>query len=405
MIVLIFVSLFDLKNVVQDEVDLKREILEDVACFLYENPELGSEEYEAVELLTQILDEHGFKIRRELYGMPTSFSATYRGLGKGPRVAVLAEYDALPEVGHGGGHNLVTGAAIGAAIGASRALGLVMGEVVVVGTPAEGGHGPSGGSKKLLVESGFFRDIDAVLMCRPGDAYSVGIPTLGVRNVRMEFKGQASHAAESPELGRNALNAATLCYMATHMLRQESRRDANLVIHGIIPEGGVQGNIIPDYSVCSVGVRSSDDAYLDVMVDRIAQCGEGAAIAMDVEVSVTTRKQYAAKKLNLPLIMSLWDNYMRLGVDLVPWVDSIGSIPRDSNDLGNVSQKLPVVDSYIAVRGSGIPAYSRQMADLTVTRTGLNAMVVGAKALGMTMVELIEKPQLLEDAQEYFQSD
>ena len=405
MIVLIFVSLFDLKNVVQDEVDLKREILEDVACFLYENPELGSEEYEAVELLTQILDEHGFKIRRALYGMPTSFSATYRGLGKGPRVAVLAEYDALPEVGHGGGHNLVTGASIGAAIGASRALGLAMGEIVVVGTPAEGGPGPSGGSKKLLVESGFFRDIDAVLMCRPGDAYSVGIPTLGVRNVRMEFKGQASHAAESPELGRNALNAATLCYMATHMLRQESRRDANLVIHGIIPEGGVQGNIIPDYSVCSVGVRSSDDAYMDVMVDRIAQCGEGAAIAMDVEVSITTRKQYAAKKLNLPLIMSLWDNYMRLGVDLVPWVDSIGSIPRDSNDLGNVSQKLPVVDSYIAVRGPGIPAYSRQMADLTVTRTGLNAMVVGAKALGMTMVELIEKPQLLEDAQEYFQSN
>lgn len=131
-----------------------------------------------------------------------------------------------------------------------------------------------------------------------------------------------------------------------------------------------------------MGVRSSDDAYMDVMVDRIAQCGEGAAIAMDVEVSVTTRKQYAAKKLNLPLIMSLWDNYMRLGVDLVPWVDSIGSIPRDSNDLGNVSQKLPVVDSYIAVRGPGIPVYSRQMADLTVTRTGLNAMMLVLRLWG-----------------------
>lgn len=402
MFVLTFVSLIDLKNVVQDEVDLKREIIENVACFLYENPELGSEEYEAVELLTQILDDHGFKVKRELYGMPTAFSATYHGLGEGPRIAVLAEYDALPEVGHGGGHNLVTGAAIGAAIGASRALGLIKGEVVIVGTPAEGGHGSSGGSKKLLVESGFFRDIDAVLMCRPGEVYSVGIPTLGVANVRMDFKGQSSHASESPELGRNALNAATLSYIATHMLRQEARRDANLVIHGIIPEGGVQGNIIPDFAVCSVGVRSSDDAYLNVMVDRVAECGEGAAIAMRVDVKISKRKQYAAKKLNLPLIMSLWENYMRLGVDLVPWVDSIGAIPKDSNDLGNVSQKVPVVDSYIAVRGPKIPAYSRQMADLTVTRTGLNAMVVGAKALGMTIVELMAKPQLLKEAKEYF---
>jgi len=402
--VVIFVSLVDLKNVVQDEVDLKREILEDTACFLYENPELGSEEYEAVELLTQILDEHGFEIKRDLYGMPTAFSAVYRGLGEGPRVAVLAEYDALPEVGHGGGHNLVAGAAVGAAIGASRALGLVKGEVVVVGTPAEGGHGASAGSKKLLAESGFFRDIDAVLMCRPGEVYSVGIPTLGVRNVRMVFKGQASHAAESPELGRNALNAATLCYTATHMLRQEARRDANLVIHGFLPEAGVQGNIIPDMAVCSVGVRSSDDAYLDVMTERVAQCGEGAAIAMDVEVEITKRKQYAAKKLNLPLVMALWENYMRLGVDPVPWVDSIGGLPRDSNDLGNVSQLVPVVDSYLAVRGPGVPAYSRQMADLTVTRMSLNAMIVGAKALGMTIVELIAKPHLLEDAKEYFGS-
>ena len=398
-------SLIDLKGVVQDEVDRKRIILEDVACFLYENPELGSEEYEAVEMLTQILEEHGFTVKKELYGMSTAFSATYRGLDDGPKVAVLAEYDALPDVGHGGGHNLVAASALGAAIGASRALGLISGEVTLVGTPAEGGRGTSGGSKKILAQSGFFKDFDSVFMCRAGDSYSVGAPTLGVSSVRVTYKGQSSHAAESPELGRNALNAATLCYMAVHMLRQEARRDANLVIHGVIPEGGVQGNIIPDRAECRFGVRSSDDSYMDEMVDRVARCGEAAAMAMDVDVEISKSKVYAAMKINLPLVMALWNNYMRLGVDTVPWVESVASIPKDSTDFGDVSQKVPVVDSFIAVRSPGIPAYSRQMADATVTRTGLNSMVVGAKALGMTMVEVLARPNLLKQAWDNFKSN
>jgi amidohydrolase len=398
-------SLIDLKNVVQDEVDRKRVILEDVASFLYENPELGSEEYEAVEMLTDILNEHGFKIKTELRGMPTAFSATYHGLGNGPKVAVLAEYDALPDVGHGGGHNLVAASALGAAIGASRALGLISGEVTLVGTPAEGGRGSSAGSKKLLAESGFFNDYDGVFMCRPGELYSVGTPTLGVRSVNLTFKGQASHAAESPELGRNALNAATLCYMAVHMVRQEARRGANLVIHGYIPEGGIQGNIIPDRSTCRFGVRSSDDAYMDEMMERIIRCGEGVAHAMDVEVDVTKVKGYAAMKLNLPLVMALWNNYVKLGVDPVPWVESVASIPKDSTDLGDVSQRVPVVDSFISVRPPGVPAYSKQMADVTVSRKGLNAMVIGAKALGMTMVEVLAKPDLLKQAWGYFKEN
>ena len=397
-------SLVDLKGVVQDEVDRKRTILEDVACFLYENPELGSEEFEAVEMLTDILNEHGFSVKNELYGMPTAFSATYRGLGEGPKVAVLAEYDALPEVGHGGGHNLVAASALGAAIGASRALGLISGEVTLVGTPAEGGRGPSGGSKKMLAQGGFFKDFDGVFMCRAGDSYSVGAPTLGITSINISYKGQESHAAESPELGRNALNAATLCYMAVHMLRQEARRDANLVIHGFIPEGGVQENIIPERAVCRFGVRSSDDAYMDQMVERVARCGEAAAMAMDLDVNVSKSKGYAAMKLNLPLIMALWNNYMRLGVDIVPWVESVSSIPKDSTDFGDVSQKVPVVDSFIAVRSPSIPAYSRQMADATVTRSGLNAMIVGAKALGMTMVEVLARPDLLKQARDYFNS-
>jgi len=227
-----------LKKIVKDTVDEKRPMLEDIARYLYENPELGSEEYKAFEKLTGVLEDHGFEVEKGIYGMPTAFKASYKGGAEEPRVAVLAEYDALPGVGHGCGHNLIAASAVGAGIAASRAVSGLAGEVLVVGTPAEEGRGPSAGSKVIMADHGFFDDVAGVIMLHPGSRWGVGGQALGIHQVEMVFKGQTSHAAASPEKGRNALNAATLTYVATHMLRQEARRDANLVIHGIIPEGG-----------------------------------------------------------------------------------------------------------------------------------------------------------------------
>ncbi|MCK4438466.1 M20 family metallopeptidase, partial [Candidatus Bathyarchaeota archaeon] len=285
-----------LKKIVRDTVDKKRPVLEDIARYLYENPELGSEEYKAFEKLTGVLEDHGFEVEKGIYGMPTAFKASFKGGAEGPRVAVLAEYDALPGVGHGCGHNLIAASAVGAGIAASKAVSGLAGEVLVVGTPAEEGHGPSAGSKVIMADHGFFDDVAGVIMLHPGSRWGVGGQALGIHQIEMVFKGQTSHAAASPEKGRNALNAATLTYVATHMLRQEARRDANLVIHGIIPEGGLASNIIPDRAVCQFGVRSSDKKYLEEMVEKVARCAEGAAHAMGVEVEITKRKLYSSKK-------------------------------------------------------------------------------------------------------------
>lgn len=394
----------ELKGKVQEAVDEQRGRLREISGFIYENPELGSEEFKATELLTGELEKQGFTVERGILGMPTAFSATYKGRGSGPRVAVIAEYDCLPGVGHGCGHNLIAASAVGAGVAASRVMSELDGEVVVVGTPAEEGHGPSGGAKVIMAEKGFWDDIDAAVMLHPASKYVAGSRALGISKVKMEFQGQTSHAAASPHEGVNALNAATLAFMATHMLRQEARRDANLVIHGIITEGGLASNIIPDRAVCDFGVRSSDDAYLDVMVDKVARCAEGAALAMGATVKITKRKLYRGKKVNGPLAEVLWNNYAAQGVQIRPWQETIKGIPMASTDFGNVSQKIPATSSGIAVTEPGTPGHSVQMADATMTEKGQEAMIVGTKALAMTLVELLAEPENLKRAKEYFDS-
>ena len=397
-------GLEDLKETVKESVDGQRRRLREISEFLYENPELGSEEFKAAELITGELEKGGFVVERGILGMPTAFCATYKGRGDGPRVAVLAEYDALPGVGHGCGHNLIAASAIGAGIAASRAMDGLDGELLVVGTPAEEGHGPSGGAKVIMAEGGFWDDIDGAIMLHPSSAWGVGSRSLGISTVKMEFEGQTSHAAANPQEGVNALNAATLAFMATHMLRQEARRDANLVIHGIISEGGLASNVIPDRAVCDFGVRSSDDEYLDEMVDKVARCAEGAALAMGEKVNVTKRKLYSGKKINEPMVEVLWDNYASLGVEMRPWRESVSGMPMASTDFGDVSQRIPVAGSYIAIAEPGTPGHSVKMAEATMTEKGQEAMITGAKALAMTLVELLARPEKLRRAKKYFES-
>jgi amidohydrolase len=403
--VTILSDLSSMKKLVKQSVDEKKDVLVDIARYLYENPELGSEEFKAFEKITKVLEEYGFKVEKGVYDMPTAFVASYKGKSNGSKVAVLAEYDALPGVGHGCGHDLIAASAVGAGIAASKVMGDLAGEVLVIGTPAEEGHGPSGGSKVIMANKGLFDDIDGVVMLHPSSSWGVGGQALGISKCRMVFKGQTSHAAASPHLGRNALNAATLAYTAIHMLRQEARRDANLVIHGIIEEGGKAMNIIPDLAILDFGVRSSDQEYLDEMVDKVARCGEGAAHAMGVEVEITKNRFYASMKVNYPLVKTLWENYNELGAPVKDWNESVKAMPMASTDYGDVSQVTPSTGSYIGIAPPGTPGHSIQLADASMTKEGLDAMIVGTKALGMTLVELLAKPEILKEAKEFFNSN
>ena len=394
-----------LKEAARKSVDGHGKRLIEIARYIYDNPELGSEEVKAYELLTSELEANGFEVQRRILDIPTAFCATFRGKGKGPRVAVLAEYDALPGVGHGCGHNLIAASAIGAGIAASKAMSDLNGEVLVVGTPAEEGHGPYAGSKVIMAERGFWDGVDAAIMLHPTSTrWAVGSKSLGIWTVKMEFQGQTSHAAASPHEGINALNAATLAYMATHMLRQEARRDANLVIHGIISEGGLASNVIPDRAVCDFGVRSSDEEYLEKMVGKVERCAEGAAMATGAKVTVTKKRLYSSMKLNLPLVQTLWQNYKDQGVDVADWRETVVGMPMASTDFGDVSQRTPSTGSYIKIAPEGTPGHSRQLAAASITKEGLDAMMIGTKALAMTLVELLAEPEKLREAREYFKT-
>jgi amidohydrolase len=191
-------KLDDLKILITEIIDQKRTILEDIAKYLYENPELGSEEFKAFEKLTNALEQHGFTVEEGVYDMPTAFVARRCGKKDVPKVAVIAEYDALPGVGHGCGHNLISAAAIGAGIASGTIVEDLVGEILVVGTPAEEGRGPSGGSKIIMANNGFWDDISGVIMLHPGNAWGVGGQALGISGLTFEFKGQTSHAAASP---------------------------------------------------------------------------------------------------------------------------------------------------------------------------------------------------------------
>ena len=394
----------ELKRMVQEAVEDEGGRLCEISLWLYENPELGSEEFKAAELLSGELERRGFDVERGFMGMPTAFLASYRGRGEGARIAILAEYDALPGIGHGCGHNLIAASALGAGIAVGRVMDRLEGEILVVGTPAEEGHGPSAGSKVVMAEGGLWDSVDAALMVHPSTRWSVGNPSLGIWTVKMEFEGRPSHAAASPHEGINALNAATLAYIATHMLRQEARRDANLVIHGIISEGGMASNIIPDRAVCEFGVRSSDEDYLEEMVGKVERCAQGAALAMGAKVKVTKRRLYSAKKQNEPLSELLWSNLRALGVEVEDLRESMLGIPLASTDFGDVSRRTPAAEAYIKIAEEGVPGHSREFAQASVTPMGLEAMIIGAKALAMTAVDLLADPQNLRRAREYFQA-
>ena len=164
-------------------------------------------------------------------------------------------------------------------------------------------------------------------------------------------------------------------------------------------------NIIPDKAVCDFGVRSSEEEYLDEMTEKIARCAEGAAHALGVEVNIDKRKLYSAKKLNLPLIKVLWNNYRELGAPVLDWEESISKMPLASTDFGDVSQKAPAAGSYIGIAPEGTPGHSVQLANATMTDEGIDAMIVGAKALGMTLIELLYEPKLLAEAKRYFKEN
>lgn len=375
------------KTKIADRVDALSDGLVGVAEWLKANPETAYQEFKACKYLSNVLAENGFEVEQGTGGVETAFLGSPIGVKQTrPTVSLLAEYDALPGIGHGCGHNIIAAASIGAAIALKDVLGEAAGGMVVVGTPAEEGAG----GKVKMAEAGVFDEIDMALMFHPSNQNMEGKDNLGRIKFKMEFFGKTAHASGSPDQGRNALDAIVAAYASMNSLRQHLRPDGRL--HGIITDGGEAPNIIPDYAAGLFYVRAGSISYRDEIFERVKKCAEGAAMATGTGFKVEIDHPVLDPiKRNMPLEAAAQANMEALGITID---DDDGR--RGSSDIGNLSHYLPAIQPYLAIVDpeSGIPGHSVEFCEATVTQRGREVTLNAAKMLAMTAYDFLTSGDL-----------
>jgi amidohydrolase len=388
-------ELAELKQQVIATVESFREELVHISDTIHANPELGFEEVEAAALLAGILEKHGFGVERGVANMETAFVARLTGREAGPTLALLAEYDALPGLGHACGHNIIGTAAVGAGLAMQAVLPELAGTVVVMGTPAEEG----GGGKAIMVDAGLFADVDVVMMIHPGGRNLLGRLALTAYSVQIEFFGKPAHAAAKPEDGINALEAMLLTFNGINALRQHLRDDAR--IHGIITHGGDAANIVPEYTAADLIVRAADTPYATEVLDKVRACAQGAALATGARLDFKlSGPRYDARMPNPTLVALFRENMLALGqeVELATGNERMGS-----SDIGNVSQVVPTIHPYIAIAPEDIGGHTAEFREAAASPAGHEGLITAAKALAMTAVDLLAEPDNMAEARRTFQ--
>jgi len=381
-----------LKASVTGEIDARRHQLRELSLKIHSSPELGFCEVKAVAWLTQYLVENGFSIERGICELPTAFRGSY-GRGK-PAIAILAEYDALPKLGHACGHNLIAASAVGAAVASKLAVDQFGGSILVVGTPAEELYG----GKAMMADRGAFNNLDMAMMVHPGGHDAATTRALACQVLEVEFFGKAAHAAARPEVGINALDAMLNSFAAINSLRQHIKDKAR--IHGIITDGGEAANIVPAHSAGNFIVRAEDDAYLDELKQRVINCFIGAATASGARLEYRWAGiRYTPLRNNLTLARLFRWNMQSLGrkVKLSDLSQAFGS-----TDMGNVSQLVPSIHSQVAIAPEEVLVHSPQFTEAAASEAGIKGLLDAAKALAMTVVDLVVNPDIAIKVKEEF---
>jgi amidohydrolase len=381
---------------VADAVDRLADELERLSHRIHGAPELAFEEEQASTWLTEFLGKHGAHVERGVGNLPTAFRATVPGRGAGPTIAIMAEYDALPGIGHACGHNVIATAGVGA--GAALALALstlpFAGRVQVIGTPAEEG----GAGKVKLMDAGVFNGVDAAMMIHGRCGTQVWRPALGIIEVKADFFGQAAHASSWPWRGVNALNAVIGLFNALDAMRQHLRPDAR--VHGIITRGGDKPNIIPEHTSAEFYLRATTVEYCRELLRRFTAAAQGAAAATGCRVEVTQDPTVLEPLKPNATMAGLFAKNLEL-IDFPEDPDD-GQAGYGSTDCGNVSQRLPTIHPYIRISPDGVPGHSREFAEWARSPLARAGMVAGAKALALTALDLLASPEALTNAKQDF---
>jgi amidohydrolase len=380
-----------LKTRVQTRIDDIEAELWNISEYLYENPEICFEEFKSSKKLTDTLINAGYQVEYPFGGLDTAFRASYAGISTGPTVAFLAEYDALPVIGHACGHNLIASAAIGAGIGILAVMEELSGTIQVIGTPAEEG----GGGKRILADAGIFEDVNAAMMFHPSSKTMVLRGSLASVRLDIEFFGKPSHAAAAPEDGINALDACILTFNNINALRLHlTSRDR---IAGIITHGGDAVNIIPAYTRAVFSIRGKTAQRRDRVLEKALNCAEAAAKATGCRLKYGVRPGYAEMVPNKVIAAKFSNNLITLGRQVF---EPSSEERMGSTDMGDVSHIVPSIHAYIATVPEDIAGHTEEFREICMSDKGKAAMTDSAKALAMTAVDLICEPQLLNQARD-----
>jgi len=370
-----------LKERVIAEVDRRRDELIALSLKIHANPEIAFQEDRASAWLADYLESEGFAVERGICKLPTAFRA---GFGKGePRVAIIAEYDALPGVGHGCGHNIIGTASAAAGLAAKAVAGETGGTVLVIGTPAE----EAAGGKVYMAARGAFDGLTCAMMAHPGNRDVAVSHALACLELNVEYHGKAAHAAARPEAGLNALDAMVAAFVNVGLLRQQLRDSAR--VHGIITDGGQAVNVIPHHTAASLLLRAEEDAYLDeVLKDKVLACFQAAAQATGcrLEHRWGEESRYKAMRTNRACAAAYQANIESLGRTVM---EPESRRSMGSTDMGNVSAIVPSIHPSVTVAPPEVPIHTEAFRDLAATEAGHRALLDSAKALAMTAVDVL----------------
>ena len=351
---------------------------------LHDDPELSLEEVRACARLTEILARDGFAVERGVANLPTAFVATASGGRSGPTIGILAEYDALPGVGHGCGHNLIAASALGAGRVLSRLRDRLPGTVRVIGTPAE----ETIGGKALMAKQGVFEDLDAAMMIHPGTEFRVHTTSLACQSIQVVFEGKASHAVAAPDRGVNALDPLVQLYVAVDAIRKGASQEVR--IPGVIVEGGKRANIVPERAVGRFSIRARNRACVETILERILRLASGLAAACGARVAVTRIDEAYDEMLTSRVLAELFkENLRSLGIET-------NDSPRErmgSLDMGNVSHAVPSLHAYVGIAPETGALHTREFAEATVSASGRRGLLLAVQALAMTAIDLLTQPE------------
>ena len=385
----------DAKTRLAQAVEIARDEILELSHRIHADPEPAFEEHHAATWIAEILARHGFDVEVPAGSLATAVRAVRRGGrgGDGARIGILAEYDALPGLGHGCGHNTMAASGVGAAIALAALADELPGEIVFLGTPAE----ERGSGKQIMIDDGLFDGLDAALLYHPCDRSHVESFPLASEDVDVVFSGLQSHASSDPWRGKNALDALILLFTSVGLWRQGLRPNAR--VHGIIREGGTAANIIPDRTSAWFMIRSDDEAEYQTMRARFRALCDAAALATDTTVEVTFSGGARTMRNNRVLVERFRANMAAYGIE-----DEGDDPNAGSTDMANVSRVCPTIHPDLAIAPPGTPGHSILFRDAAVSPRADEVTLLAAALVAQTAFELFSDPALVAAAWREFRS-